>query len=95
MSNYGKHLEIYKKIQSSTEGEWWETKERPKEMEDRRAYQEENVENYLLSQSFPSLFSLEGRVLKLKGIVQRILRGVNTRLKKFVLVNWRPASFSF
>jgi hypothetical protein len=37
MSNYGKHLEIYKKIQLSTEGEWWETKERPKEMEDRRA----------------------------------------------------------
>ncbi len=32
----------------------------------------------------------------LKDIVQqRILRGVNTKLKKPVLVNWRPAHFSF
>jgi hypothetical protein len=30
-----------------------------------------------------------------KSIVQRILRGVNTKLKKSVLVNWRPAQFSF
>jgi hypothetical protein len=28
-----------------------------------------------------------------KGIVQRILRGVNTKLKLSVPVNWRPASF--
>ncbi len=31
----------------------------------------------------------------LKGTVKRILTGVNTMLKKSVLVNWRPAHFSF
>jgi hypothetical protein len=31
----------------------------------------------------------------LKGIVQRILRGVNTKLQKSVLVTWRPGQFSF
>jgi hypothetical protein len=31
----------------------------------------------------------------LKGIVQRILRGVARRLKQSELLNWRPASFSF
>jgi hypothetical protein len=30
-----------------------------------------------------------------KGIVQRILRGVETRLIPSVLVNWWPAHFSF
>jgi hypothetical protein len=30
-----------------------------------------------------------------KGIAQRILRGVNNKLKYSVLVNWRPAYFSF
>jgi hypothetical protein len=29
-----------------------------------------------------------------KGFVQRILTGVNTKLKKSVLVNWRPSNFS-
>jgi hypothetical protein len=33
--------------------------------------------------------------LSLKGIVQRILTGDNTILKQSVLVNWRPARFSF
>ncbi len=30
-----------------------------------------------------------------KGSVQQILRGVNTKLKLFVLVNWLPTPFSF
>ncbi len=34
-------------------------------------------------------------VYLLKGIVQRIRRGVETRLIPSVLVNWRPAHFSF
>jgi hypothetical protein len=33
--------------------------------------------------------------LHLKSIVQRILRGVNTKLKNSVLVTWRPDHFSF
>jgi hypothetical protein len=36
---------------------------------------------------YPAFFYL------LKGIVQRILSGVYTMLKKSVLVNWRPARF--
>jgi hypothetical protein len=31
----------------------------------------------------------------LKGSVQRILRGVTTKLKYSVLVNWRPGHFYF
>jgi hypothetical protein len=34
-------------------------------------------------------------ILMLKGIVHQILRGVNIKLNKSVLVNWRPAFFSF
>ncbi len=33
--------------------------------------------------------------ISFKGIVQRILRGVNAKLKLSMLVNWRPARYSF
>ncbi len=39
--------------------------------------------------------NLRSNKLNLKGIVQRILRGVKTKLIPSVLVNWRPAHFSF
>ncbi len=37
----------------------------------------------------------KGLILMLKGIAHQILRGVNIKLKKSVLVNWRPAFFFF
>jgi hypothetical protein len=41
--------------------------------------------------AFSSYLAFSG----LKGIVQRILRGVEIGIKKSVLVNWRPGRFSF
>jgi hypothetical protein len=35
------------------------------------------------------------RKVAFKGIAQRILRKIETRLIPYVLVNWRPAHFSF
>ncbi len=40
---------------------------------------------------------LGGQIIEkddIKGIVQQILRGVNTKLKNSVLVNWKPGHFS-
>ncbi len=39
--------------------------------------------------------SFSGHIPCFKGIVQKILRGGNNELKLSVLVNWRPARFSF
>ncbi len=43
-----------------------------------------------------NMYKYPGKLIgQLKGIVQRIPRGVNTKLKLSVLVNWRPDHFSF
>jgi hypothetical protein len=50
----------------------------------------ELLHSYQSAITFPPLSHLD-RLLK--GIVQRILRGVEIGIKKSVLVNWRPGRF--
>jgi hypothetical protein len=53
---------------------------------------------WLYSMLIGQFNNLSGMVFffhQFKNIVQRILRGVNTKLKKSVLVNWRPGHFEF
>jgi hypothetical protein len=49
-----------------------------------------NVNDFIIS-----LMTYNNKATYSKGILQRILRGVDSMFKLSMLVNWRPARFPF